>query len=79
VKFFPGYLLPRQPLLFTIKGKMVDQTKMTTTGLTLLKDGKGIQGKTLWDAPTHSFLNVDIVDQIYVYHQRVGIVMNGCP
>jgi RNA polymerase sigma-70 factor (ECF subfamily) len=79
VSFFPAYTLPEQPLLFTIKGKALSLNTTTLTGLTLLKEGKGVPGKMLWEAPTHRFTTVDVVDELYVYHRRVAIAMNGGP
>jgi RNA polymerase sigma-70 factor (ECF subfamily) len=76
VRFFPFYVLPDYPLMFTLRGKGIDTNKTVTSGVQLISDGKLAGDKRLW-RKQHDLTNWDVEQKVYIYRNRIVGSMNG--
>ena len=74
INFFPMYLLPDYPLLFTITGKALDVHKDLTQGI-MLHNEKAIPDTHLW-RKKHMMMHLNVVHKIWIYHSRIVMAMN---
>jgi RNA polymerase sigma-70 factor (ECF subfamily) len=69
--FFPPYPLPAQPLLITIKGRIIDKSRNTDAAWALMKADKAsiVEQSTVWDAHKN-LVSVDVTHKLYIYGRR---------
>ena len=77
-KFFPIYLLSDEPMLVTIKGRIIDTAKDTSSSFQFIKDAKQLAEIRTWNKHEH-LRSRETTQRCYIYGNRIVSKMEDEP